>query len=159
MSEYEPGSLVSGVLGISKITVTGRVVKGGQVLASGDLVPVKSLHSIQRLTVLADDEVVVKADDLRAGVRPSAGAAFWPETRRLRDALDAHDAARTPQIEEPQGLGAVVEDVHGRHGVRHVVIANAKPWRFSDADWRSWDEVDAPRILSEGVRLDEETGR
>ena len=63
--------------------------------------------------------------------------------------------ARPPKPPEPTGDGAVVED---RMGHRWVRIAGpepdreSKPWRHRGHTARTWEHVNAVRVLSEGVR-------
>lgn len=55
-----------------------------------------------------------------------------------------------PKPDEPQGLGAVVEDADGSLMVRTQDDKN--PWTCYGGPRWSWDDVDAVRILSEGVQ-------
>lgn len=58
-----------------------------------------------------------------------------------------------PKPPEPQGLGAVVEDAEGQRYVRHPAEGTGcKPWCNSIGVGRSWAQVDAVRVLSEGVQ-------
>jgi hypothetical protein len=57
----------------------------------------------------------------------------------------------TPQIEEPTGLGAVVEDEDGDHWIRGS--HPTEPW-FSpngSQDNGTWADINAVRVLSKGV--------
>lgn len=63
----------------------------------------------------------------------------------------------TPPIEEPRGLGAVVEDAKGRLWFRMTVENQTWPgevwqWQYGDGDerWSKWPEINAVRVLSEG---------
>lgn len=63
----------------------------------------------------------------------------------------------TPPIEEPAGLGAVVEDEKGDTWVLvDVTGADVKPTRQWRAWWgnRPWSEIAATRVLSEGVPVE-----
>lgn len=59
-----------------------------------------------------------------------------------------------PKLEEPTGLGAVVEDVEGRKYVR----AGVTPLAWTHAvdpdcnDWCGYEEIAVVRVLSEGVQ-------
>ena len=60
----------------------------------------------------------------------------------------------TPRIEEPQGLGAVVEDAEGRLWVRKGNTEHGEDWSRQIANaWTGggWDRIKAVRVLSEGV--------
>lgn len=73
----------------------------------------------------------------------------------LQAALREFADPRIPKPDEPTGLGAVVEDVHGRRYQR--VDRERAAWLRSDIpmeaalDWRDYTEVAAVRVLSEGV--------
>lgn len=66
-------------------------------------------------------------------------------------------AAPTPQIEEPTGLGAVVEvesQFAGPGEMRRLVRTHntTRPW-FGDTISQAWSEIPGPiRVLSEGVQ-------
>ena len=55
-----------------------------------------------------------------------------------------------PRPEEPTGLGAVVVDDEGH---THVLSRSPAqhPWVGADGKWREWRDIDAVRVLSEGV--------
>jgi hypothetical protein len=63
----------------------------------------------------------------------------------------------TPPIEEPQGLGAVVEDADGVRSVRWNVDGAVAPWRRQHnkddgaAMHERWCAIKAVRVLSPGV--------
>ncbi|MDB5716468.1 MAG: hypothetical protein JWO15_3865 [Sphingomonadales bacterium] len=55
-----------------------------------------------------------------------------------------------PKPPEPACLGSVVEDAdYHLHTLARV--ANAQPWVGSNGRWRTWDQIAAVRVLSEGV--------
>jgi hypothetical protein len=63
-------------------------------------------------------------------------------------------ASPTPRIEEPQGLGAVVEDIEGTRWVRvsAEVDSACHYWSNSRGHWNRFDMLPTPvRILSPGV--------
>lgn len=76
----------------------------------------------------------------------------------LHAALREFAAPTPPKPEEPQGLGAVVEDAEGKKWVR-VDGRGSTPWTQSDAGmdgiakWCKYAGIDALRVLSEGVTL------
>lgn len=58
-----------------------------------------------------------------------------------------------PKPDEPTGLGAVVEDAEGERYVRHgsASLDESVTWCNSTGAGRSWERVNAVRVLSEGV--------
>lgn len=68
-----------------------------------------------------------------------------PTLGRLADAFDP-----TPQIEEPTGLGAVVEDVDGVRWVRIDDPPSIWAASRSDGDRGMWSTINAVRVLSKG---------
>jgi hypothetical protein len=58
-----------------------------------------------------------------------------------------------PKPEEPTGLGAVVEDANADLWV-HSCQGGRAQWmrRNNPSAWREWSEIDAVRVLSEGVQ-------
>lgn len=107
---------------------------------------------IERLLQL-EGQAVAEIRAIQGGGGVLIADAFELALRRLAD-----PNARLV-VEEPLGLGAVVEDVEGNVFVRHVVIANAKPWRLTDQEWRSWDEIIPKQIHSYGVEYMTESFR
>lgn len=82
------------------------------------------------------------------------------EDNTVEQLSQAFEAAETPpKPDEPQGLGAVVEDIHGRRYQR--VDRDPAPWLRSDIapdaayDWRDYDQINAVRVLSPGVEVDQ----
>lgn len=62
----------------------------------------------------------------------------------LREFADPHP----PKPEEPQGLGAVVEDSKGDTWVR--IHTGAVPWAHAGRFPQRWADIDVVRVLSEG---------
>ena len=62
----------------------------------------------------------------------------------------------TPRIEEPTGLGAVVEDADGKTWCL-CRNDNRGGWVRTDGKtfWKSFDQINAVRVLSEGVKAGE----
>ena len=62
---------------------------------------------------------------------------------------------KPPKPEEPTGLGAVVEDADGELYVRHGSsdLDDSVVWCNSVGVGRSWDRVNAVKVLSAGVEL------
>lgn len=56
-----------------------------------------------------------------------------------------------PKPDEPTGLGAVVEDADGNRWVLYTTPDSTAPWCDGMTSYE-WDEVDAVRVLSEGVQ-------
>lgn len=58
-----------------------------------------------------------------------------------------------PRPEEPMTFGAIVEDRDGRHWVRVAPAMDALPCPWcSGKDECEWSDIDAVRVLSEGVQ-------
>ena len=68
-------------------------------------------------------------------------------------------AAPTPRIEEPTGLGAVVETVHGELYVRDKTTTTVAHWKRARGEERGqrhrWSDLSVVRVLSEGVKAGE----
>lgn len=84
-------------------------------------------------------------------------AHYWSEKHQTHTeafAAGLREFLNLPKPEEPTGDGAVVED---RRGHRWVRIAGpepereSKPWRHRGHTARTWEQVRAVRVLSEGV--------
>ena len=102
-------------------------------------------EAVERLRDLFDVEVIRQNSDpdprdVTPGARGNA----------LQAALREFAAPKPARPDEPQGLGAVVEDEYGRTHVR-VSQHLSNPWLSSDGGQRHWDAVKAVRVLSEGV--------
>ena len=101
-------------------------------------------EQIERLAQLLHDYDAHLADD------PHRESAWVSLTS---DALRKYANPKPPKPEEPTGLGAVVEDAEGRRWVQ--VDAEGGMWLPQDnlhERWRSYYEVDAVHVLSEGVQ-------
>lgn len=77
---------------------------------------------------------------------------------RIQLALREFAAPTPPKPDEPQGLGAVVEDAEGLLWLRWWAEGSAhpsstRPWQCANGmgSDREWSEVSAVRVLSEGV--------
>ena len=73
---------------------------------------------------------------------------------------DQIEAQTRPAIEEPKGLGAVVEDREGFRWIRSQDASkdtsSVRPWLREDdrvlaQKWSTWDDLNVVRVLSEGV--------
>lgn len=74
-----------------------------------------------------------------------------PHDDRMQAALREF-ANPTPPIEEPQGLGAVVIDANDHRWLRGNTDADdEEPWYSDQFGWESWSEINATRVLSEGI--------
>lgn len=87
----------------------------------------------------------------KAGDRASAANGVHPGTvaTALRSLL------APPKPDEPQGLGAVIEDDKGKRWVRSH--QRGKPWyrdhpEIHDEDWLNYDQIAVIRVLFEGVQ-------
>lgn len=69
---------------------------------------------------------------------------------RMQAALRGFVNPKPQKPEEPQGLGAVVEDGAGSRFVRSDV-ETCNPWRGPNGLPWEWSDIDAVRVLSEGV--------
>jgi hypothetical protein len=73
-------------------------------------------------------------------------------TEYVRTWLGPRETTSPESVEEPQGLGAVVEDAEGRRWVRSADDECVNPWnRENGYDSREYRDITAVRILSEGV--------
>lgn len=107
--------------------------------------------------VVIDCGNVTQIEDLRSLV------ASQPMTQNISfDAMQAalrEFANPTPRIEEPTGLGAVVETEDGDNYVKVAlgphgwVLANAMTRIDSGQGGRSWPQINAIRVLSPGVEV------
>lgn len=78
---------------------------------------------------------------------------------RMQAALREFADPKPPKPDEPTGLGAVVEDADGQRFVRVCTLhpnRKATEWRAASASDVAgtnveWDQIDAVRVLSEGV--------
>lgn len=66
----------------------------------------------------------------------------------LKDAFEA--AQNPPKPEEPRGWGAVVEDNTGAYWT--LIAPEAGQWRNYREGARGWSDINAVRVLSEGVQ-------
>ena len=69
----------------------------------------------------------------------------------LDDILREFANPKPPKPEEPTGLGAVVEDAEGSKWVR-IESRTGWWWRNPVGQTHRWSDIDAVRILSEGVQ-------
>lgn len=73
-----------------------------------------------------------------------------PLTRSaMREALSEYLRPTPPRPDEPQGLGAVVEDAKGLNWIR--IHPGGPAWVNGYQRWAEWSEVDAVRVVSPGV--------
>lgn len=97
---------------------------------------------VERLT-----KVLVEAAH-RDGNYVVSDGGIHPDTTQA--ALRVFAVASPPKPAEPTGLGAVVEDAEGEAWVRNNPCDDCK-WRSSDGVWLDFADIDAVRVLSEGV--------
>lgn len=80
------------------------------------------------------------------GVDWSPGGPVGPVVRQIEAQMPK------PKPVEPTGLGAVVEDANGLRWVKARDFDHALNWRSCPAGmWRPFAEIDAVKLLSEGV--------
>jgi len=73
------------------------------------------------------------------------------EAHGLRAALREFADPKPPKPDEPTGWGAVVEDRDGWYWT--LVAPDSAAWaNYGHNGYRKWSEVDAVRVLSEGVQ-------
>ena len=153
MSEqYEPGTVaVATVRGVPNV----RVMRTDTAWVSQDCYHYKTadLADVRPLVVLDPEDHKQVAQLLNKLQDMSYSAHACGAFSCLAEAL--RSLARPPKPPEPTGDGAVVED---RMGHRWVRIAGpepdreSKPWRHRGHTARTWEHVNAVRVLSEGVR-------
>jgi hypothetical protein len=96
-----------------------------------------------------DREAVERLDDL-------LWASVDAETAQadMQAALREFANLTPPKPDEPLGLGAVVEDAAGTKWIRHDSVEIRTRWLNTDdceTRYRAYDDLDAVRVLSEGV--------
>lgn len=162
MSEWEPGDVAmvaGGTDGPWLALVRPRGAANGRLefayLSGGfDMVGELSDGFSARPLVVIDPEDAEQVERLWR-----AWTTLAPDHRLAQDCMQAalREFARpTPRIEEPQGLGAVVEDAEGDLWIRVVPAQLKYAWRPSGTtssyeDTRYWPKVNAVRVLSHGV--------
>jgi hypothetical protein len=102
-----------------------------------------------RPLVVIDPESDEDVDRLRDALWPGGTFDVWQD--RIRELANP-----TLRIEEPAGLGAVVEDAAGGRYVRVTPENLSFPgevWetRYGGERWLTWSDVKAVRVLSEGI--------
>jgi hypothetical protein len=102
-----------------------------------------------RALMVIDPEDAEQVERLNDALSTSCPYGAPHEVVGLRAALREY-ANPTPRIEEPQGLGAVVEDAAGERWVRHPGMFD-RPWFRPDEPSASWRDLPVVRVLSEGV--------
>lgn len=114
-----------------------------------------------RPVVLIDPEDPAAVERLAARIRLNGGGHPYAtlsaeqcrtEVKALQAALRMYTTA--PKPDEPQGLGAVVEDASGTKWLRHDSVPIRRCWLNTDdcdVQYRAYDEITAVRVLSEGV--------
>lgn len=92
-------------------------------------------------------------------IREHHGCAVEDSTYADMIADQIEQQTRPPKPAEPTGLGAVVEDSHGKRWTRYDCQGDPQPWWCDGAgpdipvERRfSYDDIDAVRVLSEGVK-------
>lgn len=122
---------------------------------------------IESLTVGGRRLVVIDPEDreqvarLAKMIADSAEPGECPTVGDLINALREYANPTPPPLEEPLGIGAVVEDSTGRLWTRisgaddspceHAGTHASPPWRHRGMSAKWWDGISAVRVLSEGV--------
>jgi len=106
--------------------------------------------------VVADPRplVVIDPEDMEVMERVWRMADHTPT--ELQAALREFANPTPPKPDEPQGLGAVVEDDRGLRWCRVLVAPSFHPWApfgqiSNDGAWRAYADISVVRVLSEGV--------
>lgn len=105
----------------------------------------RALESLPAWLHIAAD----KADSRDRDRGHSKGVGHGTILRNLATQIEAQ--TRDPKPAEPSKLGAVVEDGNSARFVRSDV-ETSNPWRGPDGTPHEWSEIDAVRVLTEGVQ-------
>lgn len=148
-----------------------RALRGAyQVRREQGLTVSRALHDAvdEVWTALIKPLAVIDADDREDVERFREIASRWADQvphslMRERGDMDHTDAmqaalrqfaAPTPQIEEPMGLGAVVETANGDLFVRSKTITTVAHWKpAKGGERRKWEHLRVVRVLSEGIEV------
>jgi hypothetical protein len=106
------------------------------------------------LHVSARPLVVIDPEDREEVERLCAYFLMGNEGTAIGNVTDLQAALREfadPSIEEPRGLGAVVEDAVGRKWVRHDNTPGSFPWVRAGHGIEAWSNINVARVLSMGV--------
>lgn len=164
MSDFKPGQIAKATVhGVPNVTVM-RHESGGWF--SAEYVAHWRTHSgsdvtdVRPLVVLdlAAANDLITADEVAEHAIKTLRRSPYISDGALADQIDRQTQPPRPAIEEPKGLGAVVEDTTGGLWAR-----GPKGWTFLHADgqylnWKSWDDRDDPlagkvvKVHSEGVK-------
>lgn len=121
------------------------------------VIPIEDREQVERLRDLMD-EAWSKQNSDHGFIPITQGK--WQRGNALQDALRKY-ANPTPKIEEPTGLGAVVVDADGLRWTRYDTQGDGQPWCCDGPGPQrpverrfSWSDINAVRVLSEGVAVD-----
>ena len=106
--------------------------------------------SVVRPLVVIDPEDREQVERLVRIYYHDGGGPLDELASRMQAALRGFVNPKPQKPEEPQGLGAVVEDGAGSRFVRSDV-ETCNPWRGPNGLPWEWSDIDAVRVLSEGV--------
>lgn len=162
INTFKPGDVVHHPehgLGIVQKAEAGLFVEFEQNLETGVTPLFRVIFELRRLVVIDPEEAIpepaveafrkawYEADELgMEGCRVRVG---------IKALLDEILKPNMPKPDEPIGLGAVVEDTEDDLWVR-ADDEDLQPWfRVGDAIWLEYSRINAVRVLSEGINLDD----
>lgn len=124
--------------------------------ADGSRWVVESRSLPMRKVIGARPLVVIDPEDREQVERLMDGVTWLftnADVEATQAALREFANPKPPKPVEPTGLGAVVEDADGKRWVLSADADCANPWNeASGYDTREWSDIDAVRVLSEGVQ-------
>lgn len=163
--QYEPGTVASiATEGNSKRVVGIRSDSTGPGCPSWQTghgyVLDSAVTDVRPLIVLDEPDFYYETavPELRAAAREGGRSL---RLNRILDSIADQIQAQTPKPKEPTGLGAVVENTRGYKYVRVADPidgwAHGRQWQRIGGDINAvrnfgWEEIDAVRVLSEGVQ-------
>lgn len=159
-SEWEAGDVARVIYGdVDEVGIVRRreAAMGSLEFAylSGGYDMVAAVAQHARRLVVIDPEDAEQVERLRAALEARAFSAWACGAATCLSAA-LREFAAPPKVEEPTGLGAVVEDAHGVRWVLNYATESFPNWRSDRrrnacVAWRKWDAIQSPRILSPGV--------
>ena len=155
MSTYEPGTVaVATVRGVPNVRLMS-VGAGGEWLSGENAAGWhehgrRDVTDVRPLVVLDITDPRRVIADLTAAIEATGNGTVSRNLRVLRDQIEAQ--TKPPKPAEPTGLGAVVEDAKGNRWVRAFSLRLAWTDTLFEEDNREYADIDAVRVLSEGVQ-------
>lgn len=160
VTEYDPPLLAMvGYREGSKLLMFKYADGGFDVAGRIDIVDGEELEIAARPLVVIDPEdreQIKRLADIGTRIADPrrTGLASDHAIRSLQAALREFANPKPAKPDEPQGLGAVVEDADGTVWLSNrfdSTITWRTPWFSSDLDeWRDWSAIEVARILNDG---------